>query len=326
MTLLTAGLVVLALTARTDTTVNVPQGTRLKLENFGGDIQVESWNRNAVHISAHHSRRSQVSIELSGKELLLEGDSERGGPVTIDWELKVPKWMSLDLSGVYSDISVSGTTGEIQAESVQGDITIVGGDKHVAASSVQGIVRVEGASGRVEVGGVNESVEVVDSNGDLQAESVNGDVRIRGGTLHAVEMSSVGGSLRFDSAFQKSGEYRFSTHNGDIYVAVPTGADLEVSVSTYQGSFEASFPVGTNSRRRHDFSFTLGEGDSQLELESFQGGIYLYRPGEKPSSESLEEARRLGRDARREYEKLKEKHKDSKSPGDEENEDPEEDP
>ena len=48
MTSLTAALVALALAAQTDTTVAVASGTRLKLENFGGSIHVQAWNRGAV--------------------------------------------------------------------------------------------------------------------------------------------------------------------------------------------------------------------------------------------------------------------------------------
>ena len=280
MTLLTAGLVVLALAARTDTTLNVAPSSRLKLENFGGDIQVQTWSRNAVRIEADHGRRVDVTIDRSSGELTLGAETRFGAPATVDWRLTVPATLSLELSGVYSDVRVDGVSGEVRVETVQGDVTITGNPKEVSASSVQGQVRIEGGHGRIEASSVNERVTLLDASGEIQAESVNGDVLIRGGGSDRVEASTVNGNILFEAAFAKSGEYSFSSHGGGLYVAVPQSADVEVSVSTYQGSFESTFPYTSDSRRKRDFSFTLGSGDARLDLESFQGEIRLFRPGE----------------------------------------------
>src|SRR6185503_13841066 len=86
---------------QTDTTISVSPGTRLKLENQGGDIVVHAWEKNQVRIQASHSRRPHVSVRLSGAVLSLEASADRGPSNMVDYELTVPSWMPLKLGGMY---------------------------------------------------------------------------------------------------------------------------------------------------------------------------------------------------------------------------------
>ena len=64
---------------------------------------------------------------------------------------------------------------------------------------------------------------------------------------------------------------------------------MSVSVTTYSGEFDSSFPVKVvSSHRNRRMRFTLGSGASELELESFQGAIRLEQRG----SRELEGARK----------------------------------
>src|SRR2546430_4319799 len=53
------------------------------------------------------------------------------------YEITVPAAMALALSGVYTDISVEGSQGEITAETVQGTIKVSGGAGNVSLKSVR---------------------------------------------------------------------------------------------------------------------------------------------------------------------------------------------
>jgi hypothetical protein len=63
-------------------------------------------------------------------------------------------------------------------------------------------------------------------------------------------------------------------------VAVPQRANATLEVSTYSGGIDSSFPITLKKLRSKRYSIQLGTGSAQLELESFQGTIYLRRPGE----------------------------------------------
>lgn len=63
-------------------------------------------------------------------------------------------------------------------------------------------------------------------------------------------------------------------------MAIPDRANVTVSVASFEGEFDASFPVQITEQRKRRFSFTIGSGSARMELESFDGDIRLRRPGE----------------------------------------------
>ena len=151
-------LAVVATATHTHTTVTVRPGTRLELNAFAGSISVQAWSRNAVRVSADHASHTQIELDEKGPVLAVRAEHWRGIPTTVEYQLTVPKWMSLDLSGVNTDISVENTEGEVAAKTVQGEVLITGGTKIVKANSVQGEVRVARASGKIEANSVNADV------------------------------------------------------------------------------------------------------------------------------------------------------------------------
>ena len=51
-------------TAQTDTTFAVRSGSRLHVNNFGGTIAVQAWNKDAVRVVAAHAPRLRVWLSL----------------------------------------------------------------------------------------------------------------------------------------------------------------------------------------------------------------------------------------------------------------------
>ena len=188
--------------------------------------------------------------------------------------------MGLDLSGVYTDITVEGARGPVTVETVQGEVEVTGGEGLVSLSSVQGSVVLRGAKGRIEVHSVNEDVRVSDASGEIRAETVNGEVRLEKVDATTLDASTINGDVAYDGPIHNGGRYSLSSHNGDITLTVPPGANAAVSVSTFSGDFESEFPVTlTQGRKGKRFNFTLGNGSAEVTLESFQGTISLVRPG-----------------------------------------------
>lgn len=264
----------------TDTTVAVRPGTRLEVHNMGGDIIVRTWERNAVRVVAEHSSRDRVEIGYGGVVLTISASSRRGVPHAVDYTLTVPAAMDLNLSGTYSDISVDGSRGRINVETVEGDVSVRGGGSLVTLHSVSGDVQVGGVRGRVEASSTNGEVTVEDVEGEVSAETTNGDVLLRGIRSDNVNATTVSGDIQYRGSVGDNGQYRLSTHNGDVTLTVPTGTNATVTVSTFSGDFESDFPVTLTppSRQGKRFTFTIGTGRATLELESFQGSIRLVRP------------------------------------------------
>jgi DUF4097 and DUF4098 domain-containing protein YvlB len=274
-----AMLTAFALMQETDTTIPVTAGARLEVNNFGGEIAVKTWTRSAVRITASHGSRERISVDVSDRVVRVKSEGRRGPPHLVDYDITVPAAMALALSGVYSDISVQGSQGEISVETVQGSVKVSGGVGNVSLKSVQGDVTLENARGRIDLSSVNETIEARRISGDLTAETVNGDITLEQIESANTEASTVNGNVIYDGTIKDGGRYRFSTHDGDMHIAVPEGANVATFVSTFNGDFSACFPVRVTEKTKHRFSFTIGSGTARLEVESFNGDIRLCRPG-----------------------------------------------
>jgi DUF4097 and DUF4098 domain-containing protein YvlB len=280
LTFASAALAALALVQQVDTTVPARQGQRLVVSAYGGEIDVKTWDRNAVRVEADPSSRTSVEVTSSSGAVNVRTEGRRGPPSSVDLRITVPVWMGLDLSGVYTDVTVVGVRAPITVETVQGQVDVTGGEGLVSLRSVQGAVRLKGAKGRIEVHSVNEDVRVTDASGDIVAETVNGEIVLERVDATSLDAGTVNGDVTYEGPIRSGGRYTLSSHNGDVTLAVAEGTSASVSVSTFNGEFESAFPVPLReSRKGKRFSFVLGGGSAQVSLESFQGSVQLVRPG-----------------------------------------------
>jgi len=270
----------LALAQQTDTQIAVRPGTRLEVNNYGGGIVVKAWSQNAVRVHAEHSSRDYVDVTLGPSTLVVRASSRRGAPGVVDYTINAPVWMALNLSGMSTDIEVDGTQAAVTAETVNGEIKCRGGAGYVSLKSVEGAIALQQAKGRVEVNTVNEDVTLTDISGDITAETVSGGIVLEGIESANVDVSTVSGDVLYQGTIKDAGHYRFSTHNGDVTLAVPEKTNATISVATFNGDFDSSFPVSVTGTTKHRFGFTIGSGSARIDLETFNGDIRLRRPGQ----------------------------------------------
>jgi hypothetical protein len=284
--LATGALAALALVQQIDTTVPAQQGQRLVVDSYGGEIDVKTWARIAVRVQADPTSRTHVQVSSGGSVVDVRTEGRRGPPSAVDLTITVPVWMGLDLSGVYTDVTVAGTRGPVTVETVQGEVDVTGGEGLVSLSSVQGSVRLKGAKGRIEVHSVNEDVRVSDASGEIVAETVNGEIVLERVDATSLEATTINGDVGYDGPIRSGGRYTLSSHNGDVTLAASESTSASVAVSTFNGEFESEFPVTlTETRKGKRFSFSLGSGSAQVSLESFQGTVQIVRPGHLRASE-----------------------------------------
>jgi hypothetical protein len=283
---------------RTDTVVLVPHGARLELNDFGGSIAVTTWDRSAVRVSAAHAPNTRLRVDTNAGAVVVSAfrqlripDLEDLRPARIervelpsivDYQLTVPRWMDLRLSGVNTAMDLKGVEGEVSAQTVRGSVALVGGRRFIRLIAFDGDVSLERARGRIEVSSLNQGVVLSRVEGPIRANTVNGDIRLEDVVSDDVEATSVSGGIVYAGSVRDAGRYRFATHDGDVTVFVPGRTNAAVSVATFDGDFESSFAI-PELRPRHGkrFDFVLGTGEAELDLQSFLGTIRLLRPGEK---------------------------------------------
>lgn len=299
----------------TDTTIAVTPGTRLNVENQGGDITVKTWDRNQVRVQASHSRRTHIDVRLVGAVLSLEAEADRGPANMVDYEITVPAWMALNLEGMYATVNVKGSRGSIAVETLDGDITVDGGAESVKLASVQGRIMLTKARGRIELNTVSESIEASGLVGDILAETVSGDIVIARSDARSIEMQTVSGELIYDGKIVDGGRYSLLTHSGNIAVSVLEGTNAAIATAVGSGDVRATFPLPASerpSRRRQ--TFRLGSGSATVELETFSGSISLMRPAELTARLDRINQRRLERERMKQKSKPEHEQDDDHSP------------
>src|SRR5581483_11455887 len=265
---------------QTDTQFAVRPGTRLDLTNQDGSIVVRAWTQNSVRVHADHGERDRIHISSDPSVLRVEAVSRRGAPDEVSYTIDAPSWMALNLSGVHADVDVDGSAAPVRVESVSGDIHCRGGAGQISLRSVSGSIALQMANGRTEIHGVSDDITLSDVRGDVTVESVSGDITLEAVRSSNVDVNTVSGDVRYSGTIENGGRYKFASHSGDVAVAVPEGTNASVSVETFNGDFDSSFPVSvTGSTKRH-FGFTLGTGSATLDLATFSGDVKLRRPGQ----------------------------------------------
>lgn len=283
-------------TPRTDQTIDAVKGTRLVLSSNAGEVVVRSWDRDQVRVVASHSERDRVEIQTADLTLRIRSRAARGPASLVDYQVTVPRWMAVNLSGTYLEATIEGTTGEVNVESVHGNVRVVGGSGTVVAKSIEGLITVEKASGKVQATTVNEGIRLTNVSGDVSADTTNGDILIDNAQTTSLEASTVNGDITYNGTMRDGGTYRMTTHGGDIRVGFGGTPNATVFVRTFQGDFGADFPIqlpeGQSARSGSKrFNFTLGTGSARIELQTFNGDIIVARR----TIASAEDARRIRR-------------------------------
>ena len=265
LTLATAAAVAAAafsLGSGADTTFSIPRGMELQVANFSGEVTVRTWEKSAVRIETESDGNDKIYVKEVDGALLVKAYAQRDIERTVDLSITAPSWMNLVVSGVNTDVDIQGTKGRVRVDTVHGDIVVVGG------------------RGQIELNAINEDIRLSDASGTVLSETVNGDLTLQRIASDSVMVSTVNGEIFYDGTIRERGVYHFVSHNGDIAIALPKTVSATVDVSTFSGEFASDFPVmlsETKPGRR--YCFTLGKGGAQVQLESFQGTIHIFRPG-----------------------------------------------
>jgi hypothetical protein len=272
-----------------DTTFAAGRGDRLEASIFAGSITVKGWDRDQVRIQAtgirpgepsRAHRREGLEITRGGGTIRVQKHPGRGdghADVTI-W---VPAPMAIELSGVETTISVEATQGSVRATTIEGDLSVAGGTEYIELSSVDGSIRATGVRGRLQVNAVDGGVTVRDARGAVTVNAVDGSIDLENVDGSNVQASTVDGDVSFRGPIRAGGTYRLVSHDGDVSATISGDVNAEVSISTFDGTFETDIPVTLSGTARagRQFGFTLGRGGAQLSLETFDGTIRLARTG-----------------------------------------------
>ncbi|MGA7575155.1 MAG: DUF4097 family beta strand repeat-containing protein [Terriglobales bacterium] len=233
-----------------------------------GAISVKPGSADEVVVVATlKSNNVEVDQEQTGNRVeiashLLEGADQQAGRV--DYELLIPPDATLNLHS---------SSGPLLAEHLQGDLTLEGADAVVNIRNVQNChVHVRTMGGPITLTDV--------ANGHIEVASISGDVRMKSVTGTLVQVVSGRGKIFYDGDFGSGGDYRFTTHTGDIEAIVPADVSADFRAHSVIGRVRHDFPLQPQHSRfpveaGRSFLGTSGKASSKVVLRSFSGKIRL---------------------------------------------------
>ena len=172
-------------------------------------------------------------------------------------------------------ITVRADSGPIRVKGLRGSEIILEGDSspvevHEVDASGQHL-HVRTVSGNITLGNVSSAhMEIRSFTGGVSLDNVSGP---------KVQVTTTQGAIRYDGQFGSNGEYSLISHSGDIDVALPEGASVDMMAESVEGSADNDFPL---QRKQHSsflphkgrsFSGTSSTGSSSVQLSSFSGKI-----------------------------------------------------
>jgi DUF4097 and DUF4098 domain-containing protein YvlB len=248
---------------------NVGPQANISVDTQYGPISVRPGSANQVVITAT-TKSDKVEVDSLqngnrvevGSRLRPGADSQSG---RVDYEVSVPPDATVRLRSA---------TGRITADGLQGDVTLEGADAQVEARNLsRGHLVVQTMRGPITLNNVH--------NGHVEITSISGDVHLNSVTAQMVKVESTSGKILYSGDFGSGGDYRFSTHTGDIEALVPPSASAEFSAQSLQGQVQNDFPLQPKQHARvpldatRAFFGTAGKAASAVVMRSFSGKIRL---------------------------------------------------
>jgi DUF4097 and DUF4098 domain-containing protein YvlB len=250
---------------------NVGAKAGVSINNPYGSISVKPSTGNIVVVNAVlYSDKVEVDHNVAGNRVeiqshLLPGADAQSGRV--DYEIFVPADAS---------ISLHSSTGPLRAEKLHGDVTLEGAAATVEIRDITGAhVHVKTLNGPVTLTNVQD--------GHVEIDSLSGEVTLNGVTGPLVQVISTSGSINYTGDFGDRGEYRLTSHSGNIEALVPETTSADVSARSVRGEVHDDIPL---QPRTHTW-FVVKEGSafwgtmgrtavsSTVVLRSFSGKIHL---------------------------------------------------
>jgi DUF4097 and DUF4098 domain-containing protein YvlB len=270
---------------QTDTLITLQGETRLEMELWAGEVVVQTWDRNAVQVTAEDWDRVGVVTSHGGRVLEIDADPRHGfRPLPVDLRVTVPREMDLEIGGMSISVTVEGIAGDVEIGSVNGDIEIRESTGDIIAESVNGEVTIDGAQGRIEVTGVAQRVNIRNATGEIVAETMAGPLVMENVNASFIEAGTVAGTLHFDGEIQDGGRYSFGTHAGVVELVLPTGINAEIEALSLVGEIDVDFPGAPDVMEEEggwpgldekELIFTVGNGSARIDIETFSGTIII---------------------------------------------------
>ncbi|HQU72885.1 MAG TPA: DUF4097 family beta strand repeat-containing protein [Calditrichia bacterium] len=223
--------------------IAVEKGATLYLDNVNGTVSMEPWDEQEVWIEAVKSvdggyddrykelmERTRIEIEERHGDVYVHTRHPRGDDgffanlfgrkktVKVDYHVKIPRDLNLEVETVNGNIELTGCTGEVNLQTVNGGIDV---------TDVRGTTELNTTNG-----GIYVAMGSLEKTGFLMAETVNGGITVSLPKNAGFELraSTVNGSLSSDFPLTIEGGFIGKNVRGTV-----NGGGPRVNLETVNG-------------------------------------------------------------------------------------------
>jgi DUF4097 and DUF4098 domain-containing protein YvlB len=249
----------------------------VSVTNPYGSISVKPSNGKIILVDAVlHSDKVEIDNSQNGNRVDIESHLLAGADADsgrVDYEILVPADASINLHC---------STGSLRAEKLHGDVTLEGAGADVDVRDVSDAhLHIKTMNGAVNLDNIQ--------NGHVEVDSVSGDVTMRSVNGPLIQVVSTSGRINYTGDFGSSGEYRLTSHSGDIDAVIPEWTSADVVAHSVKGEVHDDIPLQPKSHtwfaveKGRAFAGTMGRVavSSTVVLRTFSGKIHLRKRQEK---------------------------------------------
>ncbi|HUP90874.1 MAG TPA: DUF4097 family beta strand repeat-containing protein [Solimonas sp.] len=254
---------------------------KVYVNNMSGTIQVQSWDRNEVHVTGelgYGAEKLDIGGDASALRIEVRLPKHSRNVEETSLLVRVPVGARLELEGVSSDIAVQGVRGAVQASSVSGDVHLSVASSEVTAQSVSGDVTLRAPSRNTKLNSVSGDVHATGLRDRITIETVSGSVQLDAQSVSDLDVKSVSGDFNLDLALDAAPKVTAETLSGEIELALTAEPNALVTMKTFSGELQTEFgkPVPED---KHRWEQSFGAGKGRIDLNSFSGDIRLSNRG-----------------------------------------------
>jgi DUF4097 and DUF4098 domain-containing protein YvlB len=256
---------------------NVGPKAGVSVNNPFGSVSVKPATGNVVVVNATlSSDKVEVDNNVIGNRVVLDSHLLPGADAQsgrVDYEILVPADASLSLHS---------TSGVLKAEKLHGDVTMEGAGATVEAREI--------SNAHLHVKTLNGPVTLIKvQDGHTEVDSLSGSVTLNDVSGPLVQVISTSGGISYTGDFGDHGQYRLTSHSGDIEAIVPDNTSADVSARSVRGEVHDDIHLQPKQhttwmpKEGSAFWGTMGRAavSSTVVLRSFSGKIHLRKRSAK---------------------------------------------
>ncbi|MGA9405670.1 MAG: hypothetical protein WBW71_00930 [Bacteroidota bacterium] len=256
----------------------VAKGGELEVSVNGGDIQLNTWEKDAVTLvvdGIDEDDMQYVKFTQSGNTVRVEYRPRWNSSRDVLFKINLPAQFDADVRTSGGNIEVHGTMkgkltgstsgGDIRTEDIEGTMEMKTSGGNIELGTVTGEAEVKTSGGDIKVEKVGKSLKASTSGGDVEVGDVGGDA----------VLSTSGGEVKVGKV---SGSASLKTAGGDIELRSASGtveaktAGGNIRLENISGSIDAKTAGGDVEAE------LIPSGKGPSELRSSGGNVILSVP------------------------------------------------